>query len=201
MWTRRQPPSPLLGAPSWSCRASTRHFGDLHVLKDIDLTVGKGEVVVVLGPSGSGKSTLCRTITGWRRSSPARSASTASRCPRRARSWPPAGRRRDGLPVLQPLRPQDDPPERHAGPHEGPQAEEVGRGAASQGAAGAGRRRAPGGQVPRPALGRPAAARRDRPVAGHGSQGHALRRADLGARPGDDQRGPRRHDPAWPSPA
>lgn len=39
-----------------------KHFGDLHVLKDINLTVGKGEVVVVLGPSGSGKSTLCRTI-------------------------------------------------------------------------------------------------------------------------------------------
>ncbi|MDN5796902.1 MAG: amino acid ABC transporter ATP-binding protein [Intrasporangium sp.] len=39
-----------------------KHFGDLHVLKDIDLTVGKGDVVVVLGPSGSGKSTLCRTI-------------------------------------------------------------------------------------------------------------------------------------------
>ena len=39
-----------------------KHFGDLHVLKDIDLTVGKGEVVVVIGPSGSGKSTLCRTI-------------------------------------------------------------------------------------------------------------------------------------------
>ncbi|GAB2680502.1 amino acid ABC transporter ATP-binding protein [Thalassiella azotivora] len=39
-----------------------KHFGDLHVLKDIDLTVGHGEVVVVIGPSGSGKSTLCRTI-------------------------------------------------------------------------------------------------------------------------------------------
>jgi len=39
-----------------------KHYGDLHVLQDIDLTVGKGEVVVVLGPSGSGKSTLCRTI-------------------------------------------------------------------------------------------------------------------------------------------
>src|SRR6188472_3714817 len=37
-------------------------FGDLHVLVDINLTVGKGEVVVVIGPSGSGKSTLCRTI-------------------------------------------------------------------------------------------------------------------------------------------
>ncbi len=39
-----------------------KHFGDLHVLKDIDLSVTRQEVVVVLGPSGSGKSTLCRTI-------------------------------------------------------------------------------------------------------------------------------------------
>ncbi|MCW5952261.1 MAG: amino acid ABC transporter ATP-binding protein [Propionibacteriaceae bacterium] len=39
-----------------------KHFGDLHVLRDINLTVRKGEVVVVLGPSGSGKSTLCRAI-------------------------------------------------------------------------------------------------------------------------------------------
>ncbi|WP_340536824.1 amino acid ABC transporter ATP-binding protein [Nocardioides sp. GXZ039] len=37
-------------------------FGELHVLKDIDLSVRQGEVVVVIGPSGSGKSTLCRTI-------------------------------------------------------------------------------------------------------------------------------------------
>nr|WP_300149116.1 amino acid ABC transporter ATP-binding protein [Propionicimonas sp.] len=39
-----------------------KYFGTLHVLKDIDLTVHTGEVVVVLGPSGSGKSTLCRAI-------------------------------------------------------------------------------------------------------------------------------------------
>ncbi|WP_126381082.1 amino acid ABC transporter ATP-binding protein [Actinomyces howellii] len=39
-----------------------KHFGDLHVLKDVNLTVSRGEVVVVLGPSGSGKSTLCRAI-------------------------------------------------------------------------------------------------------------------------------------------
>ncbi|MEI5676547.1 amino acid ABC transporter ATP-binding protein [Nocardioides sp. CCNWLW212] len=37
-------------------------FGDLHVLQDINLTVDRGEVVVVIGPSGSGKSTLCRAI-------------------------------------------------------------------------------------------------------------------------------------------
>jgi glutamate transport system ATP-binding protein len=39
-----------------------KHFGDLHVLKDINLEIERGEVVVIIGPSGSGKSTLCRTI-------------------------------------------------------------------------------------------------------------------------------------------
>ena len=39
-----------------------KHFGDVHVLRDINLSVQRGEVVVVIGPSGSGKSTLCRAI-------------------------------------------------------------------------------------------------------------------------------------------
>ena len=39
-----------------------KHYGEFHALKDINLNVSKGEVVVVIGPSGSGKSTLCRTI-------------------------------------------------------------------------------------------------------------------------------------------
>jgi glutamate transport system ATP-binding protein len=39
-----------------------KHFGDLHVLRDITTVVNRGEVVVVIGPSGSGKSTLCRAI-------------------------------------------------------------------------------------------------------------------------------------------
>ncbi|MFD7924241.1 amino acid ABC transporter ATP-binding protein [Streptomyces sp. NPDC059740] len=43
-------------------RGVNKYFGSLHVLRDIDLTVDRGEVVVVIGPSGSGKSTLCRTI-------------------------------------------------------------------------------------------------------------------------------------------
>src|SRR3954463_2189353 len=43
-------------------RGVSKWYGDLQALKDVDLTVGRGEVVVVIGPSGSGKSTLCRTI-------------------------------------------------------------------------------------------------------------------------------------------
>lgn len=48
--------------PMISMRNVDKHFGDLHVLRDINLEVPKGQVVIVLGPSGSGKSTLCRTI-------------------------------------------------------------------------------------------------------------------------------------------
>lgn len=39
-----------------------KYYGDFHALKNVNLTVDRGEVVVVIGPSGSGKSTLCRTI-------------------------------------------------------------------------------------------------------------------------------------------
>ena len=51
-----------VGAPLVVLSDVDKYFGDLHVLQHIDLTVHKGEVVVVLGPSGSGKSTLCRAI-------------------------------------------------------------------------------------------------------------------------------------------
>ncbi|WP_394833175.1 amino acid ABC transporter ATP-binding protein [Pendulispora rubella] len=37
-------------------------YGQLHVLRDVNLEIAAGEVVVVIGPSGSGKSTLCRAI-------------------------------------------------------------------------------------------------------------------------------------------
>src|SRR3954454_12044271 len=50
------------GGPLVVMESVNKHFGDLHVLKEIDLTVPRGEVVVVIGPSGGGKSTLCRTI-------------------------------------------------------------------------------------------------------------------------------------------
>ena len=48
--------------PVIELRHIDKHFGSLHVLKDISLSVQKGEVVVIIGPSGSGKSTLCRTV-------------------------------------------------------------------------------------------------------------------------------------------
>jgi glutamate transport system ATP-binding protein len=52
--TSTGPAVELAGVNKW--------FGELHVLQDIDLSVQRGEVVVVIGPSGSGKSTLCRAI-------------------------------------------------------------------------------------------------------------------------------------------
>ena len=56
------PPPPKGGEPMVQVKGVNKHFGDLHVLKDINLSIAKGEVVVVIGPSGSGKSTLCRAI-------------------------------------------------------------------------------------------------------------------------------------------
>jgi glutamate transport system ATP-binding protein len=53
-------PSP--SQPLIELRRVNKHFGHLHVLRDVDLVVARGEVLVVIGPSGSGKSTLCRAI-------------------------------------------------------------------------------------------------------------------------------------------
>lgn len=50
----REPLIMMAGVNKW--------FGHLHVLRDVDLDVHRGEVVVIVGPSGSGKSTLCRAI-------------------------------------------------------------------------------------------------------------------------------------------
>ena len=55
-------PMPDLAKPLIVIEDLNKWFGDHHVLKEVDLQVGSGEVVVVIGPSGSGKSTLCRCI-------------------------------------------------------------------------------------------------------------------------------------------
>jgi glutamate transport system ATP-binding protein len=52
----------MTSPPMVSLQHVDKHFGDLHVLRDINLDIPAGQVVVLLGPSGSGKSTLCRTI-------------------------------------------------------------------------------------------------------------------------------------------
>ena len=134
--------------------------------------------------------------TGWRRST---RASITLRRPaaarRRARRSPTL--RADVGMVFQSFNlfaHKTDPRERHARPDQGAQA--GARPTAEKQATRAarpGRRRPPGGEVPGAALRRPAAAGRHRPRPGDGAQGDALRRADLRARPGDDQRGARRH--------
>jgi glutamate transport system ATP-binding protein len=55
-------PSRSSGSPLIVLSNVNKYFGSLHVLQDINLSVDRGEVVVVIGPSGSGKSTLCRAI-------------------------------------------------------------------------------------------------------------------------------------------
>jgi len=63
MTAQQATPAPAAtGKPLVVLDGVNKWFGQLHVLKDIDLTVHRGEVVVVIGPSGSGKSTLCRAI-------------------------------------------------------------------------------------------------------------------------------------------
>lgn len=55
-----------------------KNFGDLEVLRDINLTVAEGEKLVIIGPSGSGKSTFIRCSTIWKSRPPARSMWQAS---------------------------------------------------------------------------------------------------------------------------
>ncbi|QZY29629.1 amino acid ABC transporter ATP-binding protein [Nocardioides coralli] len=58
----QQPGSTGQGEPLVVLDGVNKWFGDLHVLQDINVSIQRGEVIVVIGPSGSGKSTLCRAI-------------------------------------------------------------------------------------------------------------------------------------------
>ena len=50
------------GDPAVQLQDVSKWYGDFHVLRDINLTVGRGEKVVICGPSGSGKSTTIRCV-------------------------------------------------------------------------------------------------------------------------------------------
>jgi len=54
----------MAAQPAIQFHAVNKWYGKLHVLREINLAIGSGEVVVVCGPSGSGKSTLIRTVNG-----------------------------------------------------------------------------------------------------------------------------------------
>ena len=60
--TAHGPSSRSSAEPAIEFKGVNKWFGKLHVLRDIDLSIGTGEVVVVCGPSGSGKSTLIRCV-------------------------------------------------------------------------------------------------------------------------------------------
>src|SRR2546426_1620872 len=53
-----------MAEPLLQLRAVNKSFGPLHVLRDVDLTLESGEVLVIIGPSGSGKSTVLRCVNG-----------------------------------------------------------------------------------------------------------------------------------------
>ncbi len=172
-----------------------KFFGDLHVLRDVDLSVARGEVVVVIGPSGSGKSTLCRAINRLETINSGQITFDGSALPAEGRAL--ARLRSDVGMVFQsfnlfahksilqnvtlgPIKVRKEKPD-----------EARKRGLALLERVGIAE---PGRQIPGPAVRRPAAARGDRASAGDAAQGDALRRADQRTRPRDGRRGARGDD-------
>ncbi len=178
-----------------------KSFGDLQVLRGIDLEVDRGEVVCVLGPSGSGKSTLLRCINCSSR--PMRARST-SRAPTSARGQAPGKARRAGTSTssaggLAWSSSSSTSSRTRARSRTSMLAQRtvLKRGAAEaqdqvRGPPEEGRPRRQARRVPGAALGRPAAAGGDRAGAGDGPPRDALRRGHQRPRPGADQGGARR---------
>ncbi len=186
--------------PLIELRDVNKYFGELHVLQDINLTVGKGEVVVVIGPSGSGKSTLCRAINRLETIHSGEITLDGKPLPEEGKAL--AMLRAEVGMVFQSF---------NLFAHK-----TVLQNVSLAQIKVRGRKKAeadkrslelldrvglvrPGRQVPGPALRRPAAARGHRPRPRHGAQGAPVRRADLGPRPGDDQRGPGGHAATRPA--
>ena len=161
-----------------------KHFGELHVLRDINLSVGSGEVVVVIGPSGSGKSTLCRAINRLEPIDSGEIRLDGELLPAEGKAL--AQLRADVGMVFQSfnlfqhktvlenvtLGPIKVRKKSKKAAEEKATAllERVGR-------------RQPGRQIPCPAVRRATAARRHRACTRDGTQGHPVRRANFGTRP------------------
>lgn len=93
-----------------------KHYGDLHVLNDINLSVDRGEVVVVIGPSGSGKSTMCRTINRLETIDSGEILIEGQPLPQEGKDLARHARRVGyGVSAVQPVRTYDRTAERHAG--------------------------------------------------------------------------------------
>ena len=165
-------------------RSVHKRFGRLEVLRGIDIAVNEHQVVCLIGPSGCGKSTLLRCINGLEadpgRRDPARGRPRLG-SGRRCQSPAPRGRHR--LPELQSVSAYEGDRECHAGADQGaglqPQRSARARAMALLTRIGL---EAKAQRISRPPVGRPAAARRDRPGARHGAEAAAARRDHLGAR-------------------
>src|SRR6187551_3232881 len=170
----------------------SKWYGTMQVLKNCSTEVAKGEVVVVCGPSGSGKSTLIKCVNGLEPFEEGTITVDGISVGDRKTNLPKL-RARIGMvfqhfelfPHLSVMRNLSLAQVKVLG-RDSKTADEKGRkllervGLTSH------------GKIPRSTVRRPAAARRHRAGAGDGPDRHAVRRADLGARSGNDQRGARR---------
>ena len=162
----RMTTSELGGTPALELEGVHKSFGKLEVLRGIDLTLAEHEVVCLIGASGSGKSTLLRCVNLLEPIDAGRIVVAGEELTaRRRRRQPRPARDRDRLPVVQPLPAHGRARERHARAAEGARSLEGGRDRRGRRAARALRSRGQARRVPGQALGRPAAARRDRPRA------------------------------------
>ncbi len=166
----------------------SKWYSAFRVLNDCSLTIEKGEVVVICGPSGSGKSTLIKCMNGWKRFQQGEVIVGDISVGAKSTNLPKL-RSRIGMvfqnfelfPHMTVLKnialPQIKILNRSRAEAEA-RAEKTARPHGPEGA---------GAEISRAAIRRPAAARGDRARAGDGPGGDAVRRADLGARSGDDQ--------------
>ena len=183
-----------MSAPMIELAKVSKSFGAHQVLRGVDFSVGRSEVVCLIGPSGSGKSTLLRCVNFLEpynsgdlridgRLIGYEDMADGTRRPMRGeRLARDAARDRHGVPAFQSLAAHDGARQcrRTAAARARPERARSGR--ARHGDADPGWAADQGRRLSVASLGRPAAARRHRAGAGDAAAPHAVRRADLGAR-------------------